>query len=288
MSQDGSSERGAAGLELSGVVDLLRCPRCDAPCAVVGRAVRCERGHSFDLARQGYVNLTGSSPPAHADSPAMVAARAELLDSGRYAVITEALVTAVPPGARDLIDVGTGTGHYAAAVLDALPDSRALGLDISVAACRRAARRHPRLAVVTADAWAPLPVVDSGVDTVLSVFSPRNAAEFGRVLRPDGCVLTVTPGPGHLSELRATFGLLGVEDGKEQRLADTFGAAGLTSAAQVRVERVEPWTAADAISSVLMGPNAFHTSTEVIRSAADALDWPRSVTVSCVVTRWTR
>lgn len=288
MSQDGVAGPGDPGRALSRAIDLLRCPRCGASCAVVGATVRCGQGHAFDLARQGYVNLTGAAPPAHADSPAMVAARAELLDSGRYAAITEALVAAVPPGARDLLDVGTGTGHYAAAVLDAHPDARALGLDISVAACRRAARRHPRLAVVTADAWAPLPVVDDGVDAVLSVFSPRNATEFARVLRPDGCVITVAPGPGHLGELRAAFGLLGVEDGKEQRLTDTFGAAGLTAAARERVERTDPWTVDDAVRSVLMGPNAFHTSADEIRAAAPTLDWPRSVTISCVITRWTR
>lgn len=273
---------------LAGAVDLLRCPRCGGSCTLTGAAVRCAQGHAFDLARQGYVNLTGAAQPAHADTPAMVAARAELLDSGRYAVITEALVDALPPGARDLLDVGTGTGHYAAAVLDDRPDARALGLDVSVAACRRAARRHPRLAVVTADAWAPLPVVDAGVDAVLTVFSPRNAPEFVRVLRPDGSVITATPGPGHLAELRSAFGLLGVEDGKEQRLADTFGTVGLTAVAQQRIEQVDPWTAEDAVRSVLMGPNAFHTSAERIRAVADDLAWPRPVTVSCVITRWRR
>ena len=96
-----------------------------------------------------------------------------------------------------------------------------------MAACRRAARAHPRLAVVTADAWAALPVADACVDVVLSVFSPRNAEEFARVLRPGGCVITVTPGPDHLIELRSAFGLLGVEDGKERRLSDAFGRAGL-------------------------------------------------------------
>lgn len=273
---------------LAGAVDLLRCPRCGAACAVVDATVRCGQGHAYDVARQGYVNLTSAPQPPHADSPAMVTARAGLLDSGRYAAITAAVVAAVPSAARDLLDVGTGTGHYAAAVLDARPDVRALGLDISVAACRRAARRHERLAVVTADAWAPLPVVDDGVDTVLSVFSPRNAPEFARVLRPDGSAITVAPGPGHLGELRDAFGLLGVEDGKERRLVDTFGVAGLAVADQERLERVDPWTIDDAVRSVLMGPNAFHTSADQVRAAAEALDWPRSVTISCVITRWTR
>lgn len=285
VTADGSATGPAA---LAEVIDLVRCPRCGATCALTAGAVRCAQGHSFDLARQGYVNLTGAAQPAHADTPAMVAARTELLDSGRYAPLSEALVAAVPVGSRTLLDVGTGTGHYAAAVLDAIPDARALGLDISVAACRRAARRHPRLAVAAADVWAPFPVVDAAVDVVVSVFSPRNAAEFVRVLRPGGCVITATPGPDHLAELRGTFGLLRVQDDKERRLADAYEAAGLRPSAQTEVAVTAPWTVDNAVRSIMMGPNAFHTSIDEVRATAQQLVWPHPVTLSCVISRWSR
>jgi 23S rRNA (guanine745-N1)-methyltransferase len=272
---------------LSGAVDLLRCPRCDTSFAVDGGVLRCHRRHEFDIARQGYVNLTGAAQPANADSPAMVAARAELLGSGRYAAITDALITALPSAVQTILDVGTGTGHYAAAVLDARPEARALGLDVSVAACRRAARAHPRLAVATADAWAALPVRDACTDVVLSVFSPRNAEEFARVLRPGGSVITVTPGPDHLAELRSTLGLLGVEDGKGRRLTDAFGRAGLVTAEERAIERTDAWSLDDAVRSIMMGPNAFHSRAEEARAEAERLSWPRSVTLSCLITRWT-
>ncbi|HEY5979215.1 MAG TPA: methyltransferase domain-containing protein [Microlunatus sp.] len=273
---------------LARVVDLLRCPRCHASFSWDERALCCGQGHTFDIARQGYVNLTGAAQPAHADTAPMVAARSELLDSGRYAAVVDALITTLPTDVPEILDVGTGTGHYAAAALQARPGARSLGLDVSVAACRRAARAHPRLAVVTADVWVRLPVVDAGVDVVLSVFSPRNVEEFARVLRPHGCVITVTPGPDHLDELRSTFGLLGVESDKERRLTDTFGRAGLSTSQQWRVEVHDPWTADDAIRSIMMGPNAFHSRSAEIRAAAGRLSWPRPVTVSCVITRWTR
>ena len=273
---------------LQGAVDLLRCPRCDTGFALDGGTLRCSRGHVFDIARQGYVNLTGAGQPANADSSAMIAARAELLESGRYAAITDALVAALPAVVRTILDVGTGTGHYAGAVLDARPEARALGLDVSVAACRRASRAHARLAVVTADAWAGLPVMNACGDVVLSVFSPRNAEEFARVLRPGGCVITVTPDSDHLAELRSTLGLLGVEDGKGRRLTDAFGRAGLLAAERRVVERTDPWTLDDAVRSIMMGPNAFHKSAEAARAEARALSWPRPVTISCVITRWTR
>ena len=272
---------------LTGAVDLLRCPRCGSPFAVRERALRCTQGHGFDIAKQGYANLTGAAQPAHADTSAMIAARGELLASGRYAAVSDAVTATVPSDVHTILDVGTGTGHYAAAVLDARPVARALGLDVSVAACRRAAREHLRLAVVTADAWAALPVADACVDLVLSIFSPRNAGEFARVLRPGGCVITVTPGPRHLDELRSTFGLLGVEDGKGRRLSDTFGRKGLTAADQHVIEQRDQWALEDAIRSIMMGPNAFHARGQAARDAAVRLSWPRPVTISCVITRWT-
>lgn len=34
-----------------------RCPLCAQPLAEEGNCLRCAAGHSFDIARQGYVNL---------------------------------------------------------------------------------------------------------------------------------------------------------------------------------------------------------------------------------------
>ena len=132
-------------------------------------------------------------------------------------------------------------------------------------------------------------MVDDCVDVVLSVFSPRNAEEFARVLRPDGCVITVTPGPDHLIELRSAFGLLGVEDGKERRLSDAFGRVGLIAAEQRTVERRDPWTAGRRGPVDHDGSRTPSTpAADAVRAEAARLTWPRPVTISCVITRWTR
>ena len=268
------------------VVDLLRCPHCGGEFELAERTLRCSQRHAYDLAKQGYANLTGAAQPAHADTAAMVAARAELLDAGRYAAIAGTVVAALPPDVGTVLDVGTGTGYYVSQVLEARPAARALGIDISVAACRRAARTHPRLGVVTADAWTPLPVASGSADLILSVFSPRNAEEFARVLRPGGTLLTVTPTADHLIELREACGLLGVEPGKEDRLAESLGRAGLTMVDQVAVTEHSAWSADDAIRAVLMGPNAFHSTAAGVRATIDGLTWPRPVRLSCLVTLW--
>lgn len=281
-----SAAPSTVGLER--VLDLIRCPRCQATVELLDRVVGCREGHAYDVARQGYVNLSGAAQPAHADTPAMVTARADLLGSGRYSVLTEALLAEIPDRLGTVLDVGTGTGHYASLVLDARPDARALGLDISVAACRRAARAHPRLGVITADAWGRLPVASGSVDLILSVFSPRNASEFARVLRSGGGLITVTPTADHLIELRAAFGLLGVEAGKEDRLAESLERVGLAKRARHQVTGCAPWSAEDALRAVMMGPNAFHTSVSEVQAQAGALTWPQPVTVSCVISRWHR
>ncbi|WP_341718975.1 23S rRNA methyltransferase [Micromonospora sp. FIMYZ51] len=80
------------------VVDRLRCPVCAEPLAEVAagatRALRCPRRHSFDIARQGYVNLLAGRAPHGGDSAEMVAARADFLAAGHYDTISTALATA--------------------------------------------------------------------------------------------------------------------------------------------------------------------------------------------------
>ena len=71
---------------------------------------------------------------------------------------------------------------------------------------------------MVADVWERLPLRDNSVDAITVIFAPRNPAEFQRVLAPGGEVVVLTPGAGHLDELREPLGILGVEDGKVERM----------------------------------------------------------------------
>ncbi len=112
--------------------------------------MRCASGHAYDLARQGYLNLLGRSAPANADTPSMLAAREHVLSSGAYEPLADALTDAAA-GAQSVLDVGAGTGYYLAHLMDR-GAVRGVALDVSVAACRRAARAHERLG-----AWWRMP-----------------------------------------------------------------------------------------------------------------------------------
>ncbi len=269
-------------MTLAAAIDLLACPRCTQPLAhpTAGTdAVRCPSGHAFDVARQGYVNLSGRAAPQNADSAAMVAARVEFLVAGHYAPIADALAPLIPDDARTVLDAGGGTGYYAARLLDARPGLRGVSLDLSVPATRRAARAQPRLAAVVADVWRPLPIRNGVLDVILSVFAPRNALEFARTLTPNGCLITVTPAPAHLAELRDDLELLDHQADKADRLVGSL--AGLFRADRHQVVTLpQRWDAATARTSVLMGPNAFHQTSAALDGRLARLRWPRLVTVA--------
>lgn len=283
-------------MSVAEVLDLLRCPVCGQPLADGGGGVRCAAGHRFDLARQGYLNLLGARPPQHADTAAMVAARERFLGAGAYAVVAEALVDAartglqavrgVLPAAPTLLEPGAGTGYYTAALLEGL-GGRAVALDISAAAARRAARAHPRLGAVVADAWSDLPLAAGVVDVVASVFAPRNPAEFSRVLRPDGVLVVVTPRAEHLQEVRQALGLLEVEPAKQQRLAAGL-AEHFTRGAEVDVGFEAAWARTTVQDLVSMGPNAFHVDADEVAARTAALPEPVAVTVAVAVSTWIR
>ena len=193
---------------------LLRCPVCHGPLRVVERSLVCEQRHTYDVAKHGHVTLARAAPAA-GDDAEMVAARVAVFDAGHYAPLTSALARAAAsgrgaarwrrrraararraresPGGPVVLDLGAGTGHHLAGVLDALPGALGIALDTSRPALRHAARAHADIAAVVADVWQALPLADATVDLVLDVFSPRNGAEMARVLKPGGAALVVIP-----------------------------------------------------------------------------------------------
>lgn len=247
---------------------LLRCPICRLGLKARGRALVCYSGHSFDLARDGYVNLLPGSrrrPAAGGDSSEQLGHRSAFLEAGHFEFITEEIaerlqhaeVTSVG-GDRHVLDAGCGTGHHLARIAAALgPGTTGLGLDISAAAARLAAHRWLGLAFAVADLWSEWPVRDASVDLVLNIFAPRNFVETARVLRPGGSLALVYPETNHLIELRRRYGLLGQHGGKASRYAEavsrTIGPAAVTRT--VRHTTLAPAAVRDI---VLMGPNARH------------------------------
>ncbi|MGP3944923.1 putative RNA methyltransferase [Streptomyces sp. 6N106] len=274
-------------------VRYLRCPYCSGALTMAEGALRCSQGHSFDVAKQGYVNLLRGAAKFSADTAEMVAARADFLAAGHFAPIAGALAalaretapapTGGAPGC--VVDIGGGTGYHLARVMSEFPGFEGVLLDISKFAARRAARAHPRISAVVADAWDELPFADGAASVVLNVFAPRNPAELRRMLRPEGVLLVVTPRPEHLRELVEALGLLRVDEQKDERLADRFSAH-FTEVARERSRSTMTLDHQAVPQLVGMGPNAWHQQGERLKERVALLPEPCEVTLSVTLTAY--
>ncbi|MBF6081672.1 methyltransferase type 11 [Nocardia cyriacigeorgica] len=271
------------------MTSALACPECQAGLAMSERSLRCGAGHSFDIAKQGYITLlTGASTKMTGDSADMLDARAAFQSGGHFAPIADATVAAVAgdgpaahPGASALVlEIGAGTGYYLARVLDALPHALGIALDVAKPAGRRSARAHPRAAAVVADAWRGLPLGEGTVDAALSVFAPRNPGEVARVLHPDGRFVVVTPTDRHLAELIEPLGMVSVDPDKQDRLTATMSGH-FALCARDAVEYPMKLSRADIAHVVAMGPSAHHT--DAVESSLAALPDTMEVTASVLV-----
>ncbi|GAA1522707.1 methyltransferase domain-containing protein [Dactylosporangium maewongense] len=267
------------------VITHLRCPVCAGPLTAADRALRCAAGHSFDIARQGYVDLTAGRSVHTGDSAEMVTAREALLEAGHFDVVSDAVAAAAAgvPGAGLIVEVGAGTGRYLARALG--PDRVGLAVDVSKAALRRAARADPRIGAVRADVWQGLPVRDAAADVILDIFAPRSGAEFARVLRPGGVAVVVTPAPGHLAELVAALDMVGVDPAKPERLAASL-RPWLTQVDEVPLRATLALDRAAAAALVGMGPSAWHTDPAAVTATLAGMPEPITATLEVRLSTW--
>jgi len=181
----------------------LLCPICAAPLQREQGTYRCPQKHSFDVARQGYVNLlpVQNKHSAHpGDTREQVLARRAFLDEGYYRPILEALCQVAQGSKGPLLDVGCGEGYYSAALAKAL-QLPLTGLDISKEAVRCAAGRYKDAQWLCASA-AHLPIATHSVGLVTSLFALTVPEEFRRVLIPGGHLIQVLAAPDHLLGLK--------------------------------------------------------------------------------------
>jgi 23S rRNA (guanine745-N1)-methyltransferase len=172
---------------------------CRRPLSRESNRFVCERGHSFDIARSGYLNLLQPQDRRSAnpgDSREAVAARQRFRSAVAQPPLSDSYQSS--GSAATLLDVGCGDGFY----LNEFAATEKHGLDISVPAIDAAARKYKDPFFVVANADRFLPYADHSFDLVMSITARMNPAEFERVLAPDGKLLIVLPAPDDLIELR--------------------------------------------------------------------------------------
>lgn len=182
------------------------CPLCAVPLQLKQKSYACENNHHFDLAKEGYLNLLPvqfkhSSEPG--DNKQMMQARRAFLEAGYYEPMAKAaamMIAASQP--EQLLDLGCGEGYYSRQLEALCPHTINLhGVDIAKYAIAAAAKKQANARFIVASANR-LPYADQFFDVVLRIFAPSNDAELTRVLKPSGLLLTVTPGPRHLWQLK--------------------------------------------------------------------------------------
>lgn len=198
---------------------ILQCPVCRQPLFSTATGYQCAAMHSFDAARQGYVNLVlahkkHSKEPG--DDPEMIRSRRRFLDLGYYLRVSDginesignALSGLASTSTSSVLDAGCGEGYYLQRLKEALAHGSAAhlpidyhGVDVSKFAVRQATQRDRTMAWFVASI-NDLPFLAASLDIVLSVFSPANIPEFARILKESGSLVFVSPGPKHLNGLR--------------------------------------------------------------------------------------
>lgn len=189
-------------------ISCYLCPVCSASLQLklTTKSYACENNHHFDLAKEGYLNLL---PVQHkhsgepGDNKQMMQARREFLEAGYYEPMAKALTMMIDANRPEhLLDLGCGEGYYSRAI-EAFCTNRMMlhGIDIAKFAIRAAAPKQPNAQFIVASSNR-LPYTAQYFDFVLRVFAPSNDDELGRVLKPSGLLLTVTPGPRHLWQLK--------------------------------------------------------------------------------------
>lgn len=189
------------------ILPLLRCPLCGGALSREGGSLVCPQGHCYDVARNGTVHFApGRRERVY--TRAFFEQRALAFASGLYAPVLEAIGRALSrfaPGERPvLVDAGCGEGYYLRGVCPGRAMTR-VGFDLSKDAIRMAARGGGDATFFVAD-LARIPLADGCADAVLDVFAPANYREFGRILKPGGVVVKLSPRAGYLRELRQLAG----------------------------------------------------------------------------------
>ncbi len=266
-------------ISLPQYLHILTCPLCQTHFTQVGSAIKCENAHTFDIAKEGYINLlTKKLPGSMGDTKEMLLARRAFLEDGQY----QPLVTAITNLLYDylktdmahglpyitMLDAGCGEGYYLGQLQHALGQQLSdvhidyIGLDIAKEAMRMAAKRYKGIHFLVANLKERLVFANDSLHILLNIFAPRNVEEFARIITLGGIALVVIPAPQHLRQLRKTLGLLSIEEHKQEHVIEQF-TLHFTYIGATSVNTTLRLTTQEILQAVMMTPNYWHLSDEV-------------------------
>ncbi|HEM3641806.1 TPA: methyltransferase domain-containing protein [Streptococcus suis] len=226
---------------------FFACPHCGQALGLDQSSLRCPNLHTFDIAKQGYVNLAPQVKQSANYHKSSFENRQAFLEAGYYDHLYEALEGKIAElGLQSVLDIGCGEGFYSRKLAEKM-DLDILAFDISKDSILLAAKTdRTKSAKWFVGDLTKLPIQDRTIDGILDIFSPANYQEFARVLKAGGSILKLVPGPNHLRELRhLAKDQLRKEAYDNQDIVDHFRSY-VGQVEQVLVSRTLPITAAHA------------------------------------------
>jgi 23S rRNA (guanine745-N1)-methyltransferase len=231
----------------------------------------CENGHSYDVAKEGYVNLLlvqhkNSKEPG--DNKEMVNGRRAFLEQGFYQPLADAiskifnqhLETLADQTEVSFFDAGCGEGYYMNQVSQSCHQAdikiEFSGLDISKFAVQKAARKYPKNHFAVASTFQ-LPLETNSQDAVLQIFAPSSELEVHRVLKSNGIWITVNPAANHLYEFKQAL-----YDTPTEHKADQVTPVGFDLAERLNLSFVIQLTEPQQRESLLMMTPYYWSATE--------------------------
>ncbi len=188
-------------LEKMAAFNGFQCPACAAPLFVKESSLCCEKGHTYDVARKGYVHLHHRTVQSTYDKD-LFAARRAVFDAGFYQPAADAMKALLAPlSPAALLDAGCGEGYYLSSLSPKLPRSLMVGIDLSKEAILSAAGRGGSALYCVGD-LNRLPFADGVFDVILNILSPASYASFTRVLKKGGLFVKIMPGREYLQQIR--------------------------------------------------------------------------------------
>ena len=188
----------------------FKCPICKWDFVRINNSLKCNKGHSFDIASSGYINLLkpGKMNNAKAgDSKEMIRARSNFFECGAYENIKEKICEIVGRFKNDLIvDAGCGEGYYTFGIADTQKNSSVIGFDMSKFGCEHGAKVAKRVnksnILYSVSSIFEMPLSNECADIVVNMFAPVANEEFYRILATQGHLIVVSAGIEHLNGLK--------------------------------------------------------------------------------------
>ena len=184
----------------------LICPVCSKELTRNDRSYQCEMNHSFDIAKQGYVNLLTHSHKDGSligDNKDMALSRKAFLEKGYFDSLKDGISNYIKKNTTEdavIVDICCGEGYYSHKIKEET-NREICGFDISKEMVKLAGKRQNGNTYFVAN-LSRIPLETESVDLAFHLFAPFHEKEIGRILKENGIVVTVVSGENHLFELK--------------------------------------------------------------------------------------